>query len=325
MEIYFAPMEGMTSPLLRRTHAAAFGGCDKYYSPFISTNEAISMNNKELEDVDHDQNTGLNLIPQIISNSAYQSAQYIKLLSEKYGYEEVNINLGCPSGTVVAKGKGSGMLRDPDAMDAYLGELKEELDKLSDEGVKIPGVSIKTRIGFYDPGEHIRITQILKAHPAYQVTVHPRTRKQMYGGEVNLDAFAHMYDELKSAGMGIVYNGDIRRPEDCERITERFPDLDAVMIGRGLLADPSLARRIKGGEKASAQEYSDYMEKILDGYIVKIGVENFILAKMKDLCNFSKSFFSGNDKGFKEMCKADSVETFRVCMKQYIKNSVMNY
>ena len=100
-------MEGMTSPLLRRTHAAAFGGCDKYYSPFISTNEAISMNNKELEDVDHDQNSGLNLIPQIISNSAYQSAMYIKLLSEKYGYEEVNINLGCPSGTVVAKGKGS--------------------------------------------------------------------------------------------------------------------------------------------------------------------------------------------------------------------------
>ena len=321
MEIYFAPMEGMTSPLLRRTHAAAFGGCDKYYSPFISTNEAISMNNKELEDVDHDQNSGLNLIPQIISNSAYQSAMYIKLLSEKYGYEEVNINLGCPSGTVVAKGKGSGMLRDPDAMDAYLGGLKEELDKLSDEGVKIPKVSIKTRIGFYDPGEHIRITKILKAHPAFQVTVHPRTRKQMYGGEADLDAFAHMYDELKSEGVGIVYNGDIKRPEDCERITERFPDLDAVMIGRGLLADPSLARRIKGGEKASAKEYSDYMEKILDGYILKIGVENFILAKMKDLCNFMKPFFSGNEKGFKEMCKADSVETFRVCMKQYIRNS----
>ncbi|MBR7090315.1 MAG: tRNA-dihydrouridine synthase family protein [Lachnospiraceae bacterium] len=321
MEIYFAPMEGMTSPLLRRTHAACFGGCDKYYSPFISTNEAISMNNKELEDVDHEQNRGLNLVPQIISNSAYQSAQYIKLLSEEYGYEEVNINLGCPSGTVVSKGKGSGMLRDPDAMDAYLGGLSEELDKLSEEGVNIPKVSIKTRIGFYEPGEHIRITQILKAHPAYQVTVHPRTRKQMYGGEVNLDAFAHMYDELKSAGAGIVYNGDIKRPEDCERIKERFPDLDAVMIGRGLLADPSLARRIKGGEKASAQEYCGYMEQILDGYILKIGVEKFILAKMKDLCNFMKPFFSGNDKGFREMCKADSVETFRICMKQYIRNS----
>ena len=323
MEIYFAPMEGMTSPLLRRTHAACFGGCDKYYSPFISTNEAISMNNKELEDVDHEQNKGLNLIPQIISNSAYQSAQYIKLLSEKYGYEEVNINLGCPSGTVVSKGKGSGMLRDPEALDLYLGGLKEELDKLSDEGVKIPKISLKTRIGFYEPGEHIKITQILKSHPAYQVTVHPRTRKQMYGGEVNLEAFAHMYDELKSVGVRIVYNGDINRPADYVRITERFPDLDAVMIGRGLLADPSLARRIKGGEKASASEYCDYMEKILDGYIDKIGVEKFILAKMKDLCNFSKSFFYGNDKGFKEMCKADSVESFRVNMKQYIKNSNM--
>ena len=323
MEIYFAPMEGMTSPLLRRTHAACFGGCDKYFSPFISTNEAISMNNKELEDVDHEQNRGLDLIPQIISNSAYQSALYIKLLSEKYGYEEVNINLGCPSGTVVSKGKGSGMLRDPDALDLYLGGLKEELDKLSDGGVKIPKISLKTRIGFYEPGEHIRVTQILKAHPAYQVTIHPRTRKQMYGGDVNLDAFAHMYDELKSVGVRIVYNGDINRTADYVRITERFPDLDAVMIGRGLLADPSLARRIKGGEKATAAEYSDYMERILDGYIEKIGVEKFVLAKMKDLCNFSKSFFYGNDKGFKEMCKADSVESFRVSMKQYIKNSNM--
>ena len=323
MEIYFAPMEGMTSPLLRRTHAAAFGGCDKYFSPFISTNEAISLNNKESEDVDHEQNRGLCLIPQIISNSAGQSAQYIKLLSEKYGYDEVNINLGCPSGTVVSKGKGSGMLRDPDAMDAYLGSLKEELDKLSDEGVKIPKVSIKTRIGFYEPGEHIRITRILKAHPAYQVTVHPRTRKQMYGGQADMDAFAYMYDELKSAGIGVVYNGDIKRPEDHEKITERFTDLDGVMIGRGLLADPSLARRIKGGKEASASEYSDYMERILDGYIEKIGVEKFILAKMKDLCNFMKPVFSGNDKGFKEMCKADSVEAFRVSLKQYIKNSKM--
>ena len=323
MDIYFAPMEGMTSPLLRRTHAACFGGCEKYYSPFISTNEAISLNGKESEDVDHEQNKGLNLIPQIISNSAYQSALYIKLLSEKYGYDEVNINLGCPSGTVVSKGKGSGMLRDPEAMDAYLGSLGEELEKLSGQGIKIPKVSIKTRIGFYEPGEHIRITRILKAHPAYQVTVHPRTRKQMYCGDVNPDAFAHMYDELRSAGIGVVYNGDIKRPEDFERIAERFPELDAVMIGRGLLADPSLARRIKGGEAATASEYIDYMERILDGYIDKIGVEKFILAKMKDLCNFMKPVFSGNDKGFKEMCKADSVEAFRVCMKQYIRNSKM--
>ena len=325
MEIYFAPMEGMTSPLLRRTHACLFGGCDKYYTPFISTNESISLNNKEAEDVDHEQNEGLNLIPQIISNSAYQSAMYIKLLSERYGYGEVNINMGCPSGTAVSKGKGSGMLSDPDAMDAYLAELEEELKKTSAQGIKIPKISIKTRIGFYSPEEHIRITRVLRAHPVYQVTIHPRTRKQMYGGRTDSEAFAYMYEELKSIGDGIVYNGDITCPEDYEKITGSFPGLDAVMIGRGLLADPSLARRIKGGKNADADEYIAYMERILDGYIEKIGVERFVLAKMKDLCNFSRSFFCGNDKGFREMCKADSVETFRVCMKQYIKNSQMKY
>lgn len=323
MEIYFAPMEGMTSPLLRRTHAEMFGGCDKYYTPFISTNESISLNNRESEDVDHDQNRGLNLIPQIISNSAHQSALYIKLLAEKYGYGEVNINLGCPSGTVVSKGKGSGMLRDPEALDDYLGRLLEELKDFSGKGINVPRISIKARIGYLNPKEHIRITEILKAHPVYQVTVHPRTRKQMYGGQVEMDAFTHMYEELKGIGVSVVYNGDITKPDDMEMLTDRFPALDAVMIGRGLLADPSLARRIKGGRAADASEYSAYMERMLDGYMDKIGVEQFVLAKMKDLLNFSKPVFSGNDKGFRDMCKAGSVETYRVCMKQYIKNSKM--
>ena len=161
MEIYFAPMEGMTSPLLRRTHAEMFGGCDKYYTPFISTNESISLNNREAEDVDHDQNRGLNLIPQIISNSAHQSALYIKLLAEKYGYGEVNINLGCPSGTVVSKGKGSGMLRDPEALDDYLGRLLEELKDFSGKGINVPRISIKARIGYLNTKEHIRITETI--------------------------------------------------------------------------------------------------------------------------------------------------------------------
>ncbi len=319
MDIFFAPMEGMTPPLLRTLHNEFFGGCDKYFTPFISTNENYSLNQKEKKEIDHECNKDLNLVPQIISNSAEQSAGYIFDISEKYGYKEININMGCPSGTVVSKNKGSGMLKDKRFLKEYMDELFSLLYEQDKKAV--PDISIKTRIGFYSEDEHKEITDIFLAHPVKQVIVHPRSRVRMYEGQTNLDAFSYMYDALKGAGIGVVYNGDINTPEDFEGIAERYPDLDAVMIGRGLLRDPSLARRIKGGKCIDNEEYLSYMEALLDGYMEQIGVEKFVLAKMKDTWSFSYRPFSGNDKGRRDMNKADSVESYRVCMRQFIRNS----
>ncbi len=319
MDIYFAPMEGMTPPLLRCLHNEFFGGCDKYFTPFISTNENYSLNQKEKKEIDPECNKGLNLVPQIISNSAEQSAGYILDISEKYGYKEININMGCPSGTVVSKNKGSGMLKDKQFLKEYLDELFMRLYEQKERPV--PDISIKTRIGFYSEDEHKELTELLLAHPVKQVIIHPRSRTRMYEGSTNMEAFSYMYDALKGAGIGVVYNGDIKTPEDYAQIAGSYPDLDGVMIGRGLLRDPSLARRIKGGKCVDNEEYLRYMEALLDGYMEQIGVDNFVLAKMKDTWSFSAQAFSGNDKGRKEMNKADSVESYRICMRQFIRNS----
>ena len=319
MEIYFAPMEGITPPLLRTLHNEFFGGCDKYFTPFISTNENYSLNQKEKKDIDHENNKGLNLVPQIISNSAEQSAGYIMNISGKYGYKEININMGCPSGTVVSKNKGSGMLKDKQFLKEYMDELFSLL--YGDSKGNVPDISIKTRIGFYSEDEHKDLTDLILAHPVKQVIIHPRSRVRMYEGSANLDAFSYMYDALKGAGIGVVYNGDIKTPEDYERITHDYPDLDGVMIGRGLLSDPSLARRIKGGKCVDAEEYLNYMEALLNGYADQLGNDRHVLAKMKDLWNLAKPAFSGNEKGFKEMSKADTLESYRVCMRQFIRNS----
>ena len=319
MEIYFAPMEGMTPPLLRTLHNEFFGGCDKYFTPFISTNENYSLNQKEKKDIDPENNKGLNLVPQIISNSAEQSAGYIMNISGKYGYKEININMGCPSGTVVSKNKGSGMLKDKQFLKEYMDELFSLL--YGDSKGNVPDISIKTRIGFYSEDEHKDLTDLILAHPVKQVIIHPRSRVRMYEGSTNLDAFSYMYDALKGAGIGVVYNGDIKTPEDYERITHDYPDLDGVMIGRGLLSDPSLARRIKGGKCVDAEEYLNYMEALLNGYADQLGNDRHVLAKMKDLWNLAKPAFSGNEKGFKEMSKADTLESYRVCMRQFIRNS----
>jgi len=318
MDIYFAPMEGMTPPLLRTLHNEFFGGCDKYFTPFISTNENYSLNQKEKKDIDSELNKGLNLVPQIISNSAEQSAGYIMNISGKYGYKEININMGCPSGTVVSKNKGSGMLKDKKFLEEYMDEL---FSFLYDGKENVPDISIKTRIGFYSEDEHRELTDLILAHPVKQVIIHPRSRVRMYEGNTNLDAFTYMYDALKGAGIGVVYNGDIKTPEDYERIAKAYPDLDAVMIGRGLLSDPSLARRIKGGKCVDNEEYLSYMEALLNGYAEQLNNDKHILAKMKDLWNLAKPAFSGNDKGFKDMSKADTVESYRVCMRQFIRNS----
>ena len=318
MDIYFAPMEGMTPPLLRTLHNEFFGGCDKYFTPFISTNENYSLNQKEKKDIDPENNKGLNLVPQIISNSAEQSAGYIMNISGKYGYSEININMGCPSGTVVSKNKGSGMLKDKKFLEEYMDEL---FSFLYDGKENVPDISIKTRIGFYSEDEHKELTDLILAHPVKQVIIHPRSRVRMYEGSANLDAFTYMYDALKGAGIGVVYNGDIKTPEDFDRIAKEYPDLDAVMIGRGLLSDPSLARRIKGGKCVDNEEYLSYMEALLNGYADQLGNDKHILAKMKDLWNLARPAFSGNDKGYKEMCKAESVESYRVSMRQFIRNS----
>lgn len=318
MDIYFAPMEGMTPPLLRTLHNEFFGGCDKYFTPFISTNENYSLNQKEKKDIDPELNKGLNLVPQIISNSAEQSAGYIMNISGKYGYKEININMGCPSGTVVSKNKGSGMLKDKKFLEEYMDEL---FSFLYDGKENVPDISIKTRIGFYSEDEHKELTDLIMAHPVKQVIIHPRSRVRMYEGSTNLDAFTYMYDALKSAGIGVVYNGDIKTPEDYERISKDYSDLDAVMIGRGLLSDPSLARRIKGGKCVDNEEYLSYMEALLNGYAEQLGNDKHILAKMKDLWNLAKPAFSGNEKGFKDMSKADTIESYRVCMRQFIRYS----
>ena len=321
MQIFFAPMEGITSVSLRSLHAKIFGGCDKYFTPFISTNDSVKLNGREKEDVDPDNSKGYTLVPQIISNDPDQSLLYIKLLKERYSYDEININMGCPSGTVTAKNKGSGLIRNTDLLDEYLDGLFEGAEKLAGDGFDLPDITVKTRIGYYSEDEYKNILDVFLRYPVKQFIIHPRTRNEFYGGSVHMDVFSAMYDELKKKGALVCYNGDIKTVSDLEDIVKRFPDLDAVMTGRGILTDPSLGRRFRGGKGVTREEYLEYMESLLDIYSGRIGNDKFVLAKMKDLWNFSVNAFCGNEKGYKEMCKAVSVESYRICMRQYIRNS----
>ena len=180
MRYYFAPMEGVTGAVYRRTHHEYFPGIDKYFMPFITptTNERLTPRQKR--EVAPEVNAGVPAVPQLLTKSAADFIWAANTLFDM-GYAEVNLNLGCPSGTVTAKGKGAGFLSDSDALDRFLDAVF-----CSCRG----DVSIKTRLGMHDPAEFDRLLAIYNRYPVAELTIHPRVRQDFYKGKVREAAFA---------------------------------------------------------------------------------------------------------------------------------------
>ena len=235
MKIYFAPMEGITGYVFRNAYAACYGGIDSYYTPFISN---PSLNQIELHDVQPEHNKGIRLIPQVLTNRV----DYFVIIAKKlkyFGYDEVNLNLGCPSGTVVAKNRGSGLLREPKELDKLLYEIFE--------ASPLP-VSVKCRIGISSEVEWEDILEVLLKYPMAELIIHPRLQKDFYKGDVHREAFNFAYRKIKESGsdrsLRLCYNGDIQTPEDYRALIRDYPEIDSVMLGRGLLWNPELAEQI---------------------------------------------------------------------------------
>lgn len=266
MLIYFAPMEGITVYPYRMTHAALYGGIDRYFLPFVETHQTLKMKTKEKKDLAPEHNPGGKSVPQLLGNRPGPALAYLHMLSEM-GYSEFNFNLGCPSGTVTAKKKGAGFLDNPDAMDEFFEQVFEGLEReglCPEEPVSVhehgagvtekdvPGggnhavshpihISVKTRIGMHSDALIDRLIKVYNRYPFSEIIVHPRLGKDLYKGPVRMDAFDRFYHELKRP---VSYNGDITAALDARRIIEIYPGLHAIMIGRGLLKDPALAEKI---------------------------------------------------------------------------------
>lgn len=122
MKIYLAPLEGITGYTYRRALYNCFGGFDKYFIPFILPNQKGHLSTREKKDIMPENNEGMYAVPQILTKNAEDFIQTAETLQE-YGYNEVNLNLGCPSKTVVTKGRGAGFLDRPDELDKFLDEI----------------------------------------------------------------------------------------------------------------------------------------------------------------------------------------------------------
>jgi tRNA-dihydrouridine synthase len=291
MKFYLAPMEGLTGYIYRNAHNTYFNNIDKYLSPFISANQSGSLKTKEINDILPENNQGLVLIPQLLTNNAKDFthiSKKIKLL----GYQEINLNLGCPSGTVVSKNKGSGFLAKTKELDIFLEEIFSQA---------VTKISIKTRIGKNEPEEFHEIMEIFNKYPIEELTIHPRTQKDFYKNKPNLKVFK---EALASSKNPICYNGDIFTVKDYKQFSTDFPSVDSLMIGRGLLANPGLTRDIKNNIKLEKDLLKEFHDKLYNDYKKILYGDLNVLFKMKGLWYYMISVFSDNEKYAKRIKKA---------------------
>ena len=298
MILSFAPMEGVTGADYRRIHREMFGGADVYYSPFIAPDAGGHFKISHLRGLLPENNHGVRLIPQILTNNAAAFLSVAGQLAE-LGYEEVNLNAGCPSGTVVAKHKGAGMLQDLSHLDAFLSEVFSHVSL---------SVSVKTRLGLQSTAEFPAILEIYRRYPLSELIIHARDRVGMYQSRVDLPAFAHA---LPDCPFPVVYNGDLFAPSDLEKLLSELPSLDRVMLGRGAAADPALFRRMRGGAALELKELREFHDRLLDAALAAGLSEAHAMARMKELWFYLIWKFPGSGRFGKALNKSRRLEDYR--------------
>ncbi len=302
MNLYFAPLEGITGYIYRNTHAELFGGCDAYYAPFITPVENEKLNKKCLRDILPENNKCGNLRVQLLSNNP---KTYFKFEDEilPMGYSEINVNLGCPSGTVVKKGRGAGFLRDTSQMSEFFREVFER-NKVN--------ISVKTRIGFYDKEEYENLMDVYNGFTLKSLIVHPRTREDYYKGEVHMDVFGKMYNKSRNP---VCYNGDIRSVKDFKSVSDSFSDLEGIMIGRGAVANPAIFREIKGGNPLETQELTEFSHVLGERYYEVLKSDMYTLHKLKEIWLYMLTNYPEEKKITKAVKKSSTVSQLHEAVK----------
>lgn len=298
MEIHFAPLQGYTDFEYRRIHARHCGGVDTYYTPFIRW-EKGGIREKDIKDILPENNEGLHLVPQIICADTDEFKRLADTIQE-HGYEEMDLNMGCPAPMQTKLMRGSGILPYPTRVSALLKEMERRPE------VRF---SAKMRLGLEGKEEWRELSGMLNSSCLKHLTVHPRIGKQMYKGEVDMDAFNEVYSSIH---IPIIYNGDVTSMEQVSYLLERYPGLHGIMMGRGLLARPTLAQEcLMGKEMPHEERMSILMQMHEDmlGYCTrKYKVDSQILLHIHSFWEYQESQLER--KTWKKIMKAGNMKNY---------------
>lgn len=310
MKFYLAPMEGITGYIYRQAYNSCFKPMDRYFTPFLAPKHKSGFSSKELNDILPEHNQGMEVIPQILTSDPEDFLDTAVKLKE-YGYTEVNLNLGCPSGTVAAKGKGAGFLKDTEKLARFLGEVSEGMER---ENLHF---SIKTRVGVESEEEFQTLLGLYNQCPLTELIIHPRVLKDFYKYNVRMNAFKEGFEKSRHS---VCYNGDVFRRKDYDRLIKEYPDLDKIMMGRGIMMNPFLMEEIAEGTsqevsgKMTAARKADRLEKfhrlLCDGYAHVMSGDRPVLFKMKELWGFLIHSCPEEEKLMKKIRKAQHLEEY---------------
>ena len=235
LPIHFAPLQGYTGDVYRRIHHRLIGGISHYYTPFLRM-EGGGVRSKDIRDIHPEFNQGVPVIPQIIAKNR-KEFDFLTQTVEERGYKHIDINMGCPFPMQAKHGRGSGLLAHVDIIEEMASAMSQKTDIT---------FSVKMRLGWENKEEWKPALEILNQIPLSHITLHPRIGTQQYKGEVCMESFEEFCSLCKHP---LIYNGDLTTLEGIQALQQRFPQLAGIMIGRGLLARPSLAIEYQTGKE----------------------------------------------------------------------------
>lgn len=303
MRYDMAPLEGITDSIYRKLHHKYFPGVNRYYTPFFSPTIHRALTSREARELPPAADMDVCVVPQLLTKV---SADFLWMtqVCRDLGYPIINLNLGCPSGTVTAKGKGSGMLRDLDALRRFLDEIYE--------GAVLP-VSIKTRIGFENSEEFPALLDIFNQYPVQELIIHPRVRKDFYNGSVDMQQFDYA---RKHSRAPLCYNGNLCTKSQIENFAAAHPDIPAVMLGRGLVGDPGMLS--PGGTTREA--LANFVEELFSEYSVAFGGSRNAMFRLKENWRYLFCLFEPDAKLQKRLRKATDLSEYKAVTTQIMQN-----
>ena len=296
--IHFAPLQGYTDDVYRRIHHELMGGIQTYYTPFLRM-EGGGVRSKDMRDIRPEFNEGVPVVPQIIVKSM-KEFDFLTGIVEEKGYTRVDINMGCPFPLQAKHGRGSGLLAHVDII--------EEMAKAIAAKSK-PKFSVKMRLGWENVNEWRPALDILNSTPLEQITLHPRIGTQQYKGSVSMEAFEEFYKLCKHP---LIYNGDVTSVDDIRKLEDMYPKLAGVMIGRGLLARPSLALEYASGVELSWEKRRslllDFHDRMKAHYETTANSETQVHSRLRLFWEYMEEELGR--KAYKKIMKAGNLKNY---------------
>ena len=306
-----SPLQGFTDYKFRNAFNNLFGGIDTFFTPYFRLNGKRVVKNAYERDILPENNTNLEVIPQVITNNADEFL-FVANYVQQFGYNELNWNLGCPYPMVTKCGMGSGLIHQADRIDEILHKVHNESDIT---------VSMKMRLGYENSEEILKTLPILDKYPLKNIAIHARIGKQLYKGGVNLDAFQTCIENTKHT---LYYNGDITSVSKFKEMQERFPSIKNWMIGRGLIADPFLPNMIKNDTfeypENKLEVFNEFHNTLYQNYAESLSGATHLLLKMYHLWEYFSPLFKQSPKGLKKIKKAKNIKKYELAVEEIFKN-----